>query len=140
MMNQTAYQHRLKPTQARGISLIAVLFILIVLGGLAAVMAQMGATQHAGYLLSQQGKQAYYSARSGLEWLQHQTLENGACPAVSNLDFSGFDLTLSCEEITETEDTDTLKIFHLGSHAQKSSGPFGMISRETRVSVWLRSS
>ncbi len=140
MMNQTAYQHRLNPPRVHGISLIAVLFILIVLGGLAAVMAQMGATQHAGYLLSQQGKQAYYAARSGLEWLRHQTLENGECPAVSTVVISGFDLTLTCEEVVETEDTDTLKIFHLGSHAQKSAGPFGMISREARVSVWLRSS
>lgn len=139
MMKQVAYHHRQHYTRARGVSLIAVLFILIVLGGLAAVMAQMGATQHAGYLLSQQGKQAYYAARSGLEWLQYQTLENGECPSAGDLEFSGFDLTLTCEEVVETEDTNTLKIFHLGSHAQKSAGPFGMISRETRVSVWLRS-
>lgn len=141
MINLTAYQYHSQPSRSQGISLIAVMFILIVLGGLAAVMAQMGATQHTGYLLSKEGKQAYYSARSGLEWLQYHVDESNNCPPDDvHIEHSGFELHLTCEPKGEfQEGTDSLEVFHLSSEAIRESGPFGRVSRKVRASVWVRS-
>lgn len=135
MMKQTAYQNRLKHARDRGISLIAVLFILIVLGGLAAVMAQMGATQHVGYLLSQEGKQAYYAARSGLEWGRHQVITQNDCFADAQAEAAGFQIHLSCQVSLVLEGSESLNIYHLNASAAKST-PFGEVQREAEATIW----
>ncbi|WP_052063565.1 hypothetical protein [Nitrincola sp. A-D6] len=135
MMKQTACKYRQNYTQARGVSLVAVLFILIVLGGLAAVMAQMGATQHVGYLLSQEGKQAYYAARSGLEWGRHQVITQNDCFNDAQTEEAGFQIHLSCQASLVFEGNESLNIYHLNASAAKST-PFGEIQREAEATIW----
>lgn len=130
MMIRPYVQHRMQ-----GISLIAVLFILIVLGGLAGVMAQMGATQHVGMLLSQQGKQAFYVARSGLEWGRYQVLEQQACYPDSQAEMAGFQLQLSCQSTDIYEGLNLLRIYHLQAQVSQET-PFGVVQRETEATIW----
>ena len=52
----------------RGFSLVAAIFLLIVLGSLGAYMVTIGGTNRATSTAALQGARAYQAARSGIEW------------------------------------------------------------------------
>ncbi|WP_006788682.1 type IV pilus modification PilV family protein [Thiorhodospira sibirica] len=131
-------QHR----HERGISLLAVLFFLIVFGALALVITQITATQHLGSAYAQQGKQAWYAARAGLEWGRYYVLDNKDCSTASNtsLQFAGFAVVVSCEITADNvrEDNRSYRLFKLESTATLEGGDaISDIQRIARMSVWV---
>ena len=64
-----------------GFSLLAAIFLLVVLGALAAYMVVIGSVQQATPVFALQGAQAEKAARSGVEWALHQALQAGAVAA-----------------------------------------------------------
>lgn len=73
-----------KHSRQRGVSLVAAIFLVVVLAFLAVAIVTVTTTQQAAFGLDVQGTRAYQAARSGVEWGLHRQLRSGAlCPAAS---------------------------------------------------------
>ena len=68
--------------QQRGVVIVAAIFILVVLSALAAFVVSVSTNQQVGAALDTQGFRAYQTARAGIEWGMHRSLEVavGTCP------------------------------------------------------------
>jgi len=82
-----------------GFSLLAAIFLLVVLSALGTFMLVFSGVQHAASAQDVQGSRAYHAARSGIEWGLYQVLSAGSCPASTNLSVGagagGSDFTVS---------------------------------------------
>ena len=121
-------------SSARGFSIIAVLFILVVLAGFGVVMAQLSITQQVGSALSIEGRQAWNAARDGLEWGRARAA-NGHCTASTEFELRGFDVRVTCAESTVIEGEDLRIVTQLVSRAQRES-PAGPVAREGNLTLW----
>lgn len=118
-----------------GFSIIAAVFILVVLGGLGTVMVQLSTTQHLGAAMSLEGRQAWYSARAGAEWARYRIMENQACSSTQTI--AGFNVVIQCTPTEPTrEGASTVTIYHVTSTASKSMAGAGEVKREVRLAVW----
>ena len=109
-----------------GFSVVAAIFLLVVLTLLAVVIASVSGLQQASSQLDVLGVRAYSAARTGLEWGAHRVLDPGntlacgvmpACPASpQNLpalagSLSPFTVTVSCAESADTEGNRNLRVY-----------------------------
>jgi MSHA biogenesis protein MshP len=69
----------------KGFTLVSAVFLLVVLAGLGAAIANISVMQNTGSSLDVQGSRAYQSARAGVEWALHRQLvaAPGACAGAS---------------------------------------------------------
>lgn len=65
----------------RGLSLMAAIFLIVVLAALGAFLVTVSGLQHASSALDVQGARAYQTARAGIEWGAYRALRDGACAA-----------------------------------------------------------
>jgi MSHA biogenesis protein MshP len=106
----------MRPDRQKGFSLVAAVFLLVVLALMGALIAKVSGMQQAGGQLDLLGVRAYQSARAGMEWAAHQVVDPGntlnpatcspvvmpSCPASpTNLPalggaLSGFTVTVEC--------------------------------------------
>lgn len=95
------------PRRQHGVSLIAAVFIVVLLAGLMAAMVRVVIVEQATSGLDVAGTQAYQAARSGLEWGIYQQLRvqppSVACfsspqtfTMPANTSLSSFTVTVSC--------------------------------------------
>jgi len=117
----------MRHTRAAGFSIVAAIFLLVVLAALGAFILNVSSNQQIGSALDVQGARAYQAARAGIEWgvfqvqatpaynFGHAPLPNPntrACPAsptsfalpVSAVTLSGFTVTVICVR-TPVDDT-----------------------------------
>jgi MSHA biogenesis protein MshP len=88
----------------RGFTMVSAVFLLVVLAGLGAAIANISFMQHTSSSLDVQGSRAYQAARAGVEWGLHQALV--AVPAACNAapvsfvppapTLNAFTVTVSC--------------------------------------------
>lgn len=91
----------------QGFTVLAAVFLLIVLAGLAAFLVNVSVTQQVGAALDIQGTRAYQAARAGAEWGAYQSLRNGSCTGTI-LTFAGttladFSTTVACARTSVDE-------------------------------------
>jgi len=72
-----------------GIALVNALFLLVVLGLLAAFMVTMTLTQRATSSKSAASTGVYYGAKAGLEWGIQQAVATGACAPSTVINLAG---------------------------------------------------
>jgi MSHA biogenesis protein MshP len=77
----------------RGISIMIVVFLLAGVSVMALSMMNLSGTQHINSLYTVRGAQAYFAARSGMEYAIARTKAGGAC---ANQNISGFAVTITC--------------------------------------------
>ncbi|WP_334188110.1 pilus assembly PilX family protein [Noviherbaspirillum sp.] len=65
----------------RGFSIVAAIFLLVVLSGLGAAMVRFSTIQHTSAAMDEQGMRAYQAARAGIEWGLHLSLNDTATSA-----------------------------------------------------------
>jgi MSHA biogenesis protein MshP len=82
----------------RGISIIIVIFLLAVVSVMAVSMMNLSGTQHISSLYTVQGTQAYFAARSGLEYAISRVVVDGQnCGGIASpLSISGYDVNIAC--------------------------------------------
>ncbi len=120
----------------RGFSIIAVVFLLVVLTGLGVVIVQLATTQHLGLLMAQEGRQAWYAARAGAEWGRHRILHADSCTAAT-LEVEGYTVTIACTALPEVvEGSERLRVYHVDSTATRSDAAIGTVTRVLRMAVW----
>lgn len=128
----------MKPRIA-GFSLIAALFLLVVLAALVIYMANISVVQQTTLLYGVQGARASQAARSGIEWGIHRSIVDDACAASTNIGhvaFTGFNIEVRCTRTTHFEGSARIDTFDLLSIA--SSGTYGTLDyvrRQIRASV-----
>jgi len=132
----------LKPACRRtqgGFSLVAALFLLVVLGALGAVAVRLTSVQQQTVTLSLQGARAYGAARTGVEWGIYRAL-NGSCGAstltLTEGGLAGFSVATTCAATTHTEGATTTTVFRVEAFAR--FGVYGMpdyVSRRVRATV-----
>ena len=129
--------------QARGFSLVSVIFLLVVLSGLAAYMATVSGVQHLSITQSVHGAQAQFAERSGLEW----AIDDIVNSAASNLDCSpgsvsfsltggataGFDVAVACTVSSVTEGSSVYSLYALTATATR--GSIGNLDHAARTLV-----
>ncbi|MDH5354985.1 MAG: pilus assembly protein MshP [Gammaproteobacteria bacterium] len=120
----------MKSTQT-GFTLIAALFLLIVLALLGIYMINFSAVQHTTLVYGVQGARAMQAARSGLEWGVYESIKNNNCPPTTTFSTSGagsldnFNITVDCVSSSHFEGSTEVIIYRLTSSAD--TGTFGTL-------------
>jgi len=113
----------------RGFSLVAAIFIVVVLAALGAFMVTLSALQHATASSAVQGARAFQAAQSGIEWGIYQALNGAACDGtpgsfgLSGPGLDGFQVTVVCTFTQHQERSDTYNVYTINSAA--TFGTFG---------------
>jgi MSHA biogenesis protein MshP len=136
----------------RGISLVAAVFIIVVLAILGLMMVTIGGMERATAVAAAQGARAYYAARAGIEWGTYQAMPpTNSCVAISPLPLgpptpptfsltvsglSGYNVWVDCTSTQHRERNDTYNVYVITSTAKFSDfGTADYVSRTLQVSV-----
>lgn len=124
-----AIKHRMQ----KGFSLVTAIFLLVVLGGLGAVMMTFFSAQQQSSAQDVLGSRAYQAARAGIEWSAFQILRNGKdCAVVTqtlaagtfNGTLSSFVVAVTCTATTHPESGapgGTRTVFRITSTASRGT-------------------
>ncbi len=110
-----------------GFSIVAAVFILVVLAGLGGFVVTVSTAQHTGAALDVQGARAYQAARGGAEWGAYAVRPHGGTdlgfrkdcktkPAKINTTLNGFTVTILCDSAVYT-DGNTFYVYRIQSTA-----------------------
>lgn len=104
---------------ARGFTIVAAIFILVILASLGAFILTVSTTQHIGSALDVQGAQAYRAAQSGIEWGAYNSL-NSVAPC--NLAVIGSTATTDISAISGMQVTVQCTLVQTGSAVEPGLG------------------
>lgn len=106
--------------QARGFTMMSMLFILVVLAALGVALASLSQRQQLGSAGELAAAKAYQAAFAGLEWGSHQMLRGGGQPPCFGTrsfalpdQLSGFTVTVTCARTTATDGEQALAFYTL---------------------------
>ncbi len=119
----------------RGFALIPALFLIVVLGALAAVAIRVGTGQQQAVTMALEEARALAAAQAGIEWGAYQSV-NGGCAASTTLNLTeaaldGFTVTVTCIAATFTNGAATSASYVLKSTA--TTGTYGQPGYVHRV-------
>jgi MSHA biogenesis protein MshP len=112
----------------RGFTLIAAIFLLVVVAGLVVFISNIRVVQQTTLLYGVQGAQATQAARSGIEWGIFQSMMMGSCAAtttVTDAAFAGFSVVVQCAQTAHDEGGTNIITYQLTAIA--SRGTFGTL-------------
>jgi MSHA biogenesis protein MshP len=125
-----------------GFSIVAAIFIIVVLGALAAALLTVATLQHSSTGLDLQGVRAYQAARAGIEWGLYRVLDPDAAPSVTlpscwggnatvapSGSLSAFSVVATCAETTTTELSRNIRVYTIVATAT-----FGTLNQPNYVS------
>lgn len=120
----------IKSRGQQGFTLIAALFLLVVVAALVIYIANIRVVQQTTLLYGVQGARAMQAARSGIEWGIYESLGGAGCPAATTFTIpdaalSSFSVDVSCNESTHLEGVTPVTTFQLTAIAR--SGTFGSL-------------
>jgi len=113
--------------RARGFSLVAAIFIVVVLASIGAFMVTIGEVQRQSPVGALQGARAYQAALAGVEWATFHAVQAPPCngstfsPTVAGL--TGFTVAVTCTASAFTEGGANYNVYTIGSRA--TFGTFG---------------
>ena len=126
----TTCPERARLDAARGFTMVAALFVLIVLAALGAALSQISVRQHLGSAAEIEAARAFQSARAGLEWASFQVLRNPAPPAAAPACFGAtsfsaaglgsYTVTVNCARTLASDGATALAFYHLSANACKA--------------------
>lgn len=128
-----------------GFSLVAAIFILVILALLGAFMLTMSVIERSTSSYAVQGARAYQAALSGIEWGVRQALTGSSCPAspttfpLTATGLNGFSVTVQCtssDHVEPQSDPGTFKVYVLTSTA--ATGTYGQpdyFSRSAQATI-----
>ena len=99
----------ISPRAQRGFSLVASIFLVVVVAMIAGFMVNIGTLQQAETTLGLMGLRANAAAGSGMEWALARVLAANSCPApgtafaLPGSSLAGFAVTLDCSAHNVTE-------------------------------------
>ncbi|MDD5329911.1 MAG: hypothetical protein PHX38_07900 [Sulfuricella sp.] len=89
----------------RGFTIVSAIFLLVVLAGLGAAIANVSMMQHTSSALDVQGARAYQAARTGIEWGAYRQMINTSCAGATSFvppapSLGTFTVTVTCTSTT----------------------------------------
>lgn len=124
----------------QGFSIVTAIFILVVLGLLAAYMVKLSAVQTSTFNAELQGARAYQVARAGIEWSIARINNGGTCgdinaqTAMSFGGLSGFGVRLSCSSQGYSEGDQNPVVYRINALSSFGSyGDSGYVARELEI-------
>jgi len=88
-------RHDIAVKRQSGFSLVAAIFVLVVLALLGAFMVTMSVIERSTSSYAVQGARAYHAALNGIEWGVGRAIKDNVCPN-GNLTIDGFSVTVVC--------------------------------------------
>ncbi len=138
----------------RGFSIVAAIFVLVVLGMLGAYMVDISGVAHTTAAYAAQGARAYRAAASGAQWARRRAFTHtgatcGANPSTPEQHFfnftggglNGFSVEIECSYTRHQEQGDCFNVFLIFSISQYGSyGNRDFASRRVRLTATDRAS
>jgi MSHA biogenesis protein MshP len=97
-----------------GFTLVAAVFLVVVLSLLSAYLVGLRSYQDTGVSLDALGTRAHAASRAGAEWGAYNSLRNGACAPSTALalggTLAGFAVTVTCSRSTHSEAESTVAV------------------------------
>ena len=128
------------PNREQGFSLVAAIFLLVVLAGLGAYAVRLNTLQQQTVTAGLRAAQAFEAARTGAAWAAYRAVSLGACAAGTlNLTegaSAGFRVSVQCTQSTHVEGATTVRVFVLDVRAE--AGAYGgpdYVSRRLQTKV-----
>ncbi len=119
----------------RGFTLVSAIFVLVVVGLIAAFMVRLGTTTRDVSTMSIRGARAHFAALAGLERGVHAVL-GGTCAASTSFTVAGYAVTVGCQRTDVTEGADTYPIYALQASASAgAAGSADFVSRDVNATV-----
>lgn len=119
----------------RGVNLVAALFVLVVLAGLAAFIVTLAGTQHQTSALAAQSARAWLAAQAGVELAAFEATRNGQCDDFSE-SIQGFDVEVTCNASEHRERGEDFRLYALTAVAEAGSTEAGdRVRREVTTTV-----
>jgi MSHA biogenesis protein MshP len=124
----------------QGFSLVAAIFLLVVLAGLGTYAVRLNTLQQQTVTAALRGAQAYEAARTGAAWAAYRAVNAGVCAgATLNLTegaTAGFRVSVQCSQSSHVEGAATVRVFVLDVRAE--AGVYGgpdYVSRRLQTKV-----
>jgi MSHA biogenesis protein MshP len=125
----------LERKRQQGFALMAAIFILIVLSGMAIYMVSISGVQQQTSTLAIDSAKATYAAESGIEIAAYRALQLGSCTG-SVLQIGRFDVAISCSASSHTEQGQTFSVYRIEARAEAGTyGGLGYASRRMGAAV-----
>jgi len=137
--------------QQRGVSVISAVFLLMLMGSLAAFMANLISVSHSNLAADIGGARAYQAARAGVEWAMFQLYPNAATAAEKPLPACSLipatpptildhTIVVTCaafpsDTTAYTEGTRTIRVFRITAVAKATGAKAPGIERQVEVTV-----
>jgi uncharacterized membrane-anchored protein len=120
------------PRRCDGVILLTVIFVMVVLGLLAAFLAESVSGQYAAGSLSRLNRQAQYAAASGVEWGRERAVQAGIC-GPAQISLADFTVNVSCTTLAVSEGAAAYSMFDIDAVAVHGSyGNADFIRRDMR--------
>jgi MSHA biogenesis protein MshP len=120
------------PRRCDGVILLTVIFVMVVLGLLAAFLAESVSGQYAAGSLSRLNSQAHYAAASGVEWGRERAVQAGIC-GPAQISLADFTVNVNCTALAVSEGAATYSMFDIDAVAVHGSyGNADFIRRDMR--------
>jgi MSHA biogenesis protein MshP len=123
-----------------GFSLISAIFLLVVIAALGTFAVTISTTQQQSAALDVLGARAYQASRAGIEWGAYQVLQNGGCPAASQVlaampnTLANFRVQVDCLSTPVSEASATVTLYQLTSTASQGTTP-NYVERQMSVTI-----
>jgi MSHA biogenesis protein MshP len=128
------------PQSQQGFSLIAAIFLLVVLAGLGAYAVRLNTLQQQSVTAALRSAQAFEAARTGAAWGAFRAVNLGLCGAASLTltegAATGFRVSVQCRQSSHVEGTTAVRVFVLDVRAE--AGVYGgpdYVSRRLQTKV-----
>ena len=115
-------------TRQRGVSLATAIFVLLLLSGVAAYIASLSGSQHAGTSMDIISLRSFQAARSGAEYGVWNAIKNNVCPASQTLAagsmsgmLSTYTVVVACTTTSHVESGATIQAYSLTATACNSA-------------------
>ena len=126
---------RLSGNRQSGFSAMIALVLVTLLGLVGVYMSTQGTVGQLSTVLSFNGMQAWFAARSGADWGALRAL-NGSCVASTSFTIDAYSVTVTCSSASVTEAPDTYNVYTINSTAVRgANGDLTRISRSVRAFV-----
>ena len=145
MCPNRARQFRLRQPRravARGFTIVAAIFLLVVLAALGAFVLTVSSAQHMTSAQDLQGARAYQAARSGIEWGAYQVVRHSSCAASTPISpggtLGGINVTVLCTSAgwTYAEAGNSVTLYQITATASQGTlGSATYVERQIQATV-----
>ncbi len=131
------------PHRHRGFTLIAAIFLLVVVASLVIYMSNIRVVQQTTLVYGVQGARAMQAARTGIQWGISRSLAANSCPADTSFSttdpaLAAFSINVTCSESVHFEGAASITTFRLTSTASSGvPGTLDFVQRLLQATVSL---